>query len=80
MTTTNKKPMPAPAMKATLRAKMHTGSSIEVSTEDIDGRVIQMIAWMLHNQTPALMLFDEYTKVREWWSAEGSSKNHGVEP
>ena len=23
---------------------------------------------------------DEYTKVREWWSAEGSSKNHGVEP
>lgn len=74
------KPKPAPIIKATYKAKSFTGSQVDLTVKDLDVRISQMVLWMMQNQTPALHVFDEYVKVREWWTAEGSAKNVGIEP
>lgn len=70
----------APITKATYRAKSFTGSSIELTAVDIDGRVNQMVIWFLNHPEKAVAMFNDYLKFREHCEAEGSAKNHGLEP
>lgn len=70
----------APIVKATYRAKSFTGSSLEITAVDIDGRVGQMVVWMLAHPEQAMTLFDDFLKHKEHHEAEGSAKNQGLEP
>ncbi len=71
-------------MKTTIladyKARTSTNSKIHIEANDVPLRVHQMVVWLLMHKTPAELLLPEYDKLRDWWEAEGSAKNVGVEP
>lgn len=73
-------------MKTTINAqykgRTSTGSSIVIDAVDVNLDVHKMIVWALNHPDGALDLVPRYLQVRAEHEthAEGSGKNHGIEP
>ena len=69
-------------INAQYKAKTSTGSSISIDVTDIPRDIHLMIVWALNHPDAALDLIPRYYQVRGEHEAhaEGSAKNHGIEP
>lgn len=72
-------------INSTYKARTSTGSSIDIIAHGVDLEVNQMIVWALTHPKPARCLLPRWRELRADMQAiadhaEGSAKNHGIEP
>ena len=72
-------------ISATYKVRSSTGSSIEMVLHDLDHEVHLMICWALQHPEAARCLLPRWHRLRDDMQAiadhaEGSAKNHGIQP